>query len=297
MLNSSSRNVLFIAVDDLRPNLGAYGHSFMHTPRMDELADSGTLFQRAYAQYAFCAPSRNSFMTGRRPDVTRAYSFMNHFRESDVGRNWLSFPQYFRAAGYWAAGAGKLYHPGLPPNFDAADASGRKLSWDTFVWGGECCGNTNGWPLLQPHVTNVVCLPAVDSCGKKEGRGGESESEQIVYGADGAAELWCVQDESKLKAPLVDHVTVDATVAHLRAAAARPAVPFFVAAGLKKPHLPFYYPAERRVQKAGLVPEGWIDTRAGLGAGWLAIIAWALTPMDALTEPASRRRWRCSVRP
>ena len=40
-------NILFIAVDDLRPNLGAYGHSFMHTPRMDELADSGTLFQRA----------------------------------------------------------------------------------------------------------------------------------------------------------------------------------------------------------------------------------------------------------
>ena len=121
MLNSSSRNVLFIAVDDLRPNLGAYGHSFMHTPRMDELADSGTLFQRAYAQYAFCAPSRNSFMTGRRPDVTRAYSFMNHFRESGVGRNWLSFPQYFRSAGYWAAGAGKLYHPGMPHGAQTPD--------------------------------------------------------------------------------------------------------------------------------------------------------------------------------
>ena len=148
--------------------------------------------------------------------------------------------------------AGKLYHPGLPPNFDAADASGRKLSWDTFVWGGDCGGSTNGWPVLQPHVTNVVCLPAVDSCGGNQR--GESESEQIIYGADGAAdgvgdgaadgaaELWCVQDESKLKAPLVDRVTVTATIAHLRAAAARPAVPFFIAAGLKKPHLPFYYP-------------------------------------------------------
>ena len=238
LTNSTARNVLFIAVDDLRPNIGAYGHKFMMTPRMDELAESGTLFQRAYAQYAFCAPSRNSFMTGRRPDMTRAYSFRNHFREPDVGRNWLSFPQYFRSAGYWAAGAGKLYHPGLPPNFDAADASGRKLSWDRFVWGGDCSGTTNGWPVLQPHVTNVVCLPAVDACG------GESQSEQIVYGADGAAELWCVQDESKLKAPLVDHVIVDATLEHLRSAALRPAVPFFVAAGLKKPHLPFYYPTE-----------------------------------------------------
>ena len=206
LTNSTARNVLFIAVDDLRPNIGAYGHKFMMTPRMDQLAESGTLFQRAYAQYAFCAPSRNSFMTGRRPDVTRAYSFQNHFREPDVGRKWLSFPQYFRSAGYWAAGAGKLYHPGLPPNFDAADASGRRLSWDRFVWGGDCSGSTNGWPVLQPHVTNVVCLPAVDACG------GESQSEQIVYGADGAAVLWCVQDESKLKAPLVDSLTLTLTL-------------------------------------------------------------------------------------
>lgn len=56
------KNVLFIAVDDLRPEIGAYGHSYMHTPHIDALAKQSTIFTRAYVQYAFCGPSRNSFM-------------------------------------------------------------------------------------------------------------------------------------------------------------------------------------------------------------------------------------------
>ena len=59
-------NVLFIIADDMRPQLGCYGLDFMKTPHLDNLAKTGTLFNRAYVQYAFCAPSRNSFMTGRR---------------------------------------------------------------------------------------------------------------------------------------------------------------------------------------------------------------------------------------
>ena len=59
-------NVLFIIADDMRPQLGCYGLEFMKTPHLDNLAATGTLFNRAYVQYAFCAPSRNSFMTGRR---------------------------------------------------------------------------------------------------------------------------------------------------------------------------------------------------------------------------------------
>ena len=64
-----AKNVLFIICDDMRPQLGAYGHSFMHTPHIDQLAATGTLFNKAYVQYSFCAPSRNSFMvcTDHRP--------------------------------------------------------------------------------------------------------------------------------------------------------------------------------------------------------------------------------------
>jgi len=61
-------NVLFIAVDDLRPSMGCYGDELAITPNMDKLADKGTLFNKAYCQVAVCNPSRASLMTGQMPD-------------------------------------------------------------------------------------------------------------------------------------------------------------------------------------------------------------------------------------
>ena len=71
---AGAKNVLFLVVDDLRPSIGAYNFSLARTPNIDALASSGLLFERAYVQYAYCSPSRNSFMTGRRPDTTRCGS-------------------------------------------------------------------------------------------------------------------------------------------------------------------------------------------------------------------------------
>jgi arylsulfatase A-like enzyme len=56
---AGAKNVLFVIADDMRPQLGCYGHDYMHTPEIDKLSASGTLFNRAYVQYSFCAPSRN----------------------------------------------------------------------------------------------------------------------------------------------------------------------------------------------------------------------------------------------
>ena len=67
----SRKNVLFIAVDDLRPELGCYGHPYIQSPHMDDLARSGMVFKNAYCQQAVCAPSRTSLLTGLRPDSTR----------------------------------------------------------------------------------------------------------------------------------------------------------------------------------------------------------------------------------
>ena len=113
-----AKNVLFVPVDDMRPSQGVYGEPVV-TPRFDELGATGTVFSRAFANFAWCSPSRNSFMSGRRPDRTRTWDFGTHFRLGR-GAGWTALPEYFKAHGYFVTGAGKLYHKGNPPNFDGA---------------------------------------------------------------------------------------------------------------------------------------------------------------------------------
>ena len=104
-------NVLFIAVDDLRPELGCYGAEQIVSPNIDKLAASGIVFNRAYCQQAVCSPSRTSLLTGLRPDSTKIYDLNTHFRitNPDV----VTLPQHFKNNGYETRGLGKLYHGGL----------------------------------------------------------------------------------------------------------------------------------------------------------------------------------------
>jgi len=101
-------NVLFIAVDDLRPTLGCYGDSLAKTANMDMLASKGTIFNMAYCQQAVCNASRASIMTGLRPDQINVTNLVNHFREKipDV----VTLPQVFIKNGYEAVAIGKIYH-------------------------------------------------------------------------------------------------------------------------------------------------------------------------------------------
>lgn len=78
------------------------------TPNVDALAKRGLTFTRAYTQFPWCSPTRQSFMTGRRPDTTRAWTFTTSFRDSMPDA--ISLPQHFRRQGWWAASVGKLYH-------------------------------------------------------------------------------------------------------------------------------------------------------------------------------------------
>ena len=87
---SEQYNVLFIMVDDLSPMLGCYGHTEMHTPNIDRIAQRGTLFNRAYCQYPLCNPSRISMLTGLRPDTTGVFS--NNLSQNDAD-SW-SIPSY-----------------------------------------------------------------------------------------------------------------------------------------------------------------------------------------------------------
>jgi iduronate 2-sulfatase len=115
---TSKHNILHIISDDLRPDLGVYlSDESRNTPNIDKLASSGTVFLRAYAQQAVCGPSRNSFLSGRRPDLSRSWNFINHFRQDHP--YWTSLPGLFvKDNDYISLGAGKTYHPKLPPEYD-----------------------------------------------------------------------------------------------------------------------------------------------------------------------------------
>ena len=105
-------NILFIAVDDLRPSIGCYGDELAITPNMDRLADNGLVFNRAYCQVAVCNPSRASLMTGQRPDHLGVWTLPIHFREANPLA--VTMPQWFRKYGYTAVSHGKIYHNPTP---------------------------------------------------------------------------------------------------------------------------------------------------------------------------------------
>ncbi len=113
-------NVLFIAVDDLRPELGCYGHPVVKSPHIDKLAKNGTVFLRAYCQQAVCNPSRASLMTGLRPDTLKVYDLSTHFR--DQVPDAVTIAQWFRQNGYFTERIGKIFHTGHGNRDD-------KLSW------------------------------------------------------------------------------------------------------------------------------------------------------------------------
>ena len=100
--------MLLIIVDDLRPQLGAYGFDIMRTPNIDRLAAEGLLFRRAYAQWPVCGPSRASLLSGLRPDNSGVYSNGQCLASSRADA--VSLPMHFRNNGYRTLSVGKVYH-------------------------------------------------------------------------------------------------------------------------------------------------------------------------------------------
>lgn len=115
-------NVLFIAVDDMRVELGCYGDRHVLSPHIDKLARRGTLFERAYCQQAVCNPSRASLLTGLTPQTLRIWDLPTHFRQRipDV----VTLPQHFKRHGYHAENIGKIFH-----NWRQDDYKGDAVSW------------------------------------------------------------------------------------------------------------------------------------------------------------------------
>lgn len=100
-------NILFIAVDDLKPMMGCYGDSLIKTPNLDQLAKTGVVFTNAHCQQAVCAPSRASILSGMRPDFTKIYDLKTLIR--DKNPNIKTLPQHFKENGYSTAAVGKVF--------------------------------------------------------------------------------------------------------------------------------------------------------------------------------------------
>ena len=118
---ASRPNVLFICVDDLKPLLGCYGDAMAKTPNIDRLAKRGVLFERAYCNQAVCAPSRNSLMTGLRPQSIGIYDLATNFRKAAPDA--VTLAQYFKANGYRTEAIGKIFHVGHGNHEDPASWS------------------------------------------------------------------------------------------------------------------------------------------------------------------------------
>jgi len=203
-------NVLFIAVDDLRPQLGCYGQPQMKTPNIDALAARGMVFNRAYCQQAVCSPSRTSLLTGRRPDTTRVYDLETHFRTTipDV----ITLPQHFKNNGYHTQAFGKIYHSGLEDD----------ASWSVPHPG------TPGPAYANPAVAERV--KALRDKLRAEGVKGQS-----LFRAKGPS--WEAEDVPDDRLP--DGKIANSAIEALNQIKDKP---FFLAVGFTKPHLPFSAP-------------------------------------------------------
>ena len=266
------KNVLMIAIDDMRPELSSYGFAHMHTPHTDALAAKGTTFTRAYVQVAVCMPSRQAIMTSRRPDTTMGWeiSATQHFRHcgggcganhcsdyppaqqqgsADAGAgaagtqqqsqqcgmpDLVTLPGWFFKNGYTTIGHGK--------NFHEADTGGQDFnySWSpeyTVGMSDPECEGCGIWDLAPHEPLPEECK---GTCTQRPCIGGSQGCAIYKYNST-------VAEESLLDGLLAQHVgDVLANLSRARATAeARgesPPPPFFVTAGFHRPHIPWHVP-------------------------------------------------------
>lgn len=196
-------NVLFIAVDDLRPELACYGKQHIHSPNIDRLAASGVLFERAYCMVPTCGASRASLMTGIRPTRNRFVSYQTMAQKDAPGIT--TFNTQFRKNGYYTVSLGKIFH-------HATDSA---KGWSEPAW------RPKGIPWYRQPENHELHTQRQKQGSRKRGPAWESADVPDNAYADGViaeraiADLWRLKEREE---------------------------PFFLAVGFLKPHLPFIAP-------------------------------------------------------
>ncbi|KAF9413418.1 hypothetical protein HW555_008355 [Spodoptera exigua] len=196
-------NILMIVVDDLRH----LSDETINLPNLKRLADEGANFKNAFAQQALCAPSRNSMLTGRRPDTLRLYDFYSYWRHT-VG-NFTTLPQFFKENGYDTYSIGKVFHPGISSNF----TDDYPYSWSEYPY----------HPPTEKYKDAAVCKD------KETGRLHKN--------------LLCpVNVEDQPEGTLPDLQSLEHAVNILTTR--NSSRPFLLAVGFYKPHIPIKFPEQ-----------------------------------------------------
>ena len=209
-------NVLFIASDDMRPQLGCYGDPLAKSPNIDRLAARGMVFERAFCQQALCSPSRISLLSGRHPWTTKIYTIGPPLRSTmpDI----VTLPQLFKNNGWFARSLGKVYHIGID------DPS----SWSVPSW-------ISRKPRYGPEGTEKVRAAAAKL--RAEGLQDPDKGPQKPFYAGPAFESPDCEDDE-----LTDGDIAREAIRTLGELAKKPEQPFFLAVGFVNPHVPWVAP-------------------------------------------------------
>ncbi len=205
-------NILFIAVDDLRTELGCYGNKQIISPNIDKLAAEGLVFNRAYCQQAICMASRASLMSGIRPNHHQIYN-CESLEEDAPGI--LTLNQQLENNGYQIWASGKIYHHGIDREKQFG-TNYKKVKTDQV-----------GRGYLSEEAIQIVSeynkIFEEQVGGASGGRGPAFESPDVPDNAysDGLMTDLAINDMVELK---------------------KNGQPFFMAIGYHKPHLPFNAP-------------------------------------------------------
>lgn len=236
---SPDLNVLFIAVDDLRPTLGCYGDPDIRTPNIDALAAKSLTFTRAYCQQAVCSPSRTSLLTGLRPDTTRVHDLETHFRRYRPDATTL--PEHFKDRGFTTAAFSKIFHK---PQLDDHP------SWSIPSW----IPGHHEWNSAEGRESVLKRWNDLQAQGWVSDERFYYEPSKRAPAREGQRGWGMPSWESRRVADnqLADGMTADAVV---HALADLRGERFFAAAGFLKPHLPFVAPDKY----FDLYPESRID--------------------------------------
>ncbi len=228
LMAAEKPNILFIAVDDLKPDLGCYGSKVVKTPNLDRLAKRGTLFLNAYANQSVCGPSRCSTFSSLRPDRTKVHDLKTDFLS--VSPNVVTLPEHLKKHGYSTAGVGKLFHGGK------SDGALEKRAWDLHT-------ELDNLPYaegFEPPVFHYQSKEAREAVNKL------NEKQRKKYGLVKKALKEAKANPSTECLDIPDDAYADGAIRkealNYMDQLSKGDKPFFIAVGFKKPHLAFVAP-------------------------------------------------------